>query len=110
MRRLVGTLLVLVLLGSSTPTWADSSTTAGDVAAAAGSGFGTLIYVPLKVTFCALGGIAAGFTAIVSLPTAGKVAMGACGGSWIVTPNVVRGREPIKFVGETTSEHPAASR
>ena len=66
------------------------------------SGLGTLIYAPLKATFCLLGGIASGLTAIASPPTAGKVAMASCGGAWIVTPNVVRGREPVKFVGDTT--------
>jgi hypothetical protein len=42
---------------------------------------GTLIYAPLKAGFCILGGIGSGFTAIASPPTAGKVAMAACGGS-----------------------------
>lgn len=102
MRRLVVPLLALALLGPSAPTWAESSSTAAEVASSAGSAFGTLIYAPLKVTFCMLGGIGSGFTAVFSPPTAGKVAMAACGGDWIVTPNVVRGREPVKFVGETS--------
>jgi len=81
MRRIVVPLLALVLLGPSAPAWADSSSTAAEVAASAGSAFGTLIYAPLKATFCIVGGIGTGFTAIFSPPTAGKVAMASCGGS-----------------------------
>ena len=96
MRGITWLLLVLALVGSSTPSWASSESTAVEVGSSAGSAFGTLIYAPLKATFCILGGIGSGFTA-----SAGKVAMAACGGSWIVTPNVVRGRETLKFVGDT---------
>jgi len=102
MRSIVIVLIALAVIGWSAPSWADYSSTAAEVGSAAGSGLGTLIYAPLKATFCILGGTASGFTAIASPPTAGKVAMASCGGAWIVTPNVVRGREPVKFVGDTT--------
>ena len=101
MRRITLLLLVLALVGPSTPSWASSESTAVEVGSSAGSAFGTLIYAPFKATFCILGGIGSGFTAIASPPTAGKVAMATCGGSWIVTPNVIRGRESLKFVGDT---------
>lgn len=101
MRRITLLLLVLALVGPSTPSWASSESTAVEVGSSAGSAFGTLIYAPLKATFCILGGIGSGFTAIASPPAAGKVAMATCGGSWIVTPNVIRGRESLKFVGDT---------
>jgi len=100
MRRITLLLLVLALVGPSRPSWASSESTAAEVGSSAGSAFGTLIYAPLKATFCILGGIGSGFTAIASPPTAGKVAMATCGGSWIVTPNVIRGRESLKFVGD----------
>jgi hypothetical protein len=104
MRHIVIVLITLAVIGWSAPSWAaDYSSTAAEVGSAAGSGLGTLIYAPLKATFCILGGIASGFTAIASPPTAGKVAMASCGGAWVVTPNVVRGREPVKFVGDTTT-------
>ena len=110
MRRMAALSLVLALAGSSAPSWASSESTAVEVGSSAGSALGTLIYAPLKATFCILGGIGSGFTAIASPPTAGKVAMAACGGSWIVTPNVVRGRESLKFVGDTSPDRTTASR
>jgi hypothetical protein len=110
MRRIFALLIALALVGSSAPSWADSESTAAEVASAAGGAFGTLIYAPLKATFCILGGVGSGFTAIVSPPTAGRVAMASCGGAWVVTPNVVRGREPLKFVGDTSPGRTTAAR
>ena len=110
MRTIILVLIVLALAGPSAPSWAGSESTAVEVSSAAGSAFGTLIYAPLKATFCIVGGVASGFTAIASPPTAGKVAMAACGGSWTVTPGVVQGREAVKFVGGTSPARATAAR
>jgi hypothetical protein len=111
MRYIVALLLVVAALaGSSRPSWASSESTAVEIGSSAGSAFGTMVYAPFKGGFCVLGGIASGFTAIVSPPTAGKVAMATCGGSWIVTPNIIRGREPLKFVGDTPPHRATAAR
>ena len=109
MRRIVMLSLSLALVGSSAPSWASSESTAVEVGSSAGSALGTLVYAPLKATFCILGGIGSGFTAIASPPTAGKVAMATCGGSWIITPNVIRGRESLKFVGDTSPSRAATA-
>jgi hypothetical protein len=110
MRRIAALSLVLALVGSSAPSWASSESTAVEVGSSAGSAFGTLIYAPFKATFCILGGIGSGFTAIASPSAAGQVAMATCGGSWIVTPNVIRGRETLKFIGDTSPNRTTASR
>ena len=110
MRRTVMLLVAMTMVGSSAPSWAGSASTAAEVGSSAGSALGTLVYAPLKATFCILGGIGSGFTAIASPPTAGKVAMASCGGSWIVTPNVIRGRESLKFVGDTSPNRTTAAR
>jgi len=110
MRRILALLLVLVLVGVSAPSPASSESAAVEVGASAGSAFGTMIYAPVKATFCILGGIGAGFTAIVSPPQAGKIAMAACGGDWTVSPNVIQGHEKPKFIGETLPGHTAALR
>jgi len=109
MRRIALIALILALAGPSV-SWASSESTAVDVGSSAGSALGTLVYVPFKVTFCILGGVASGFTAIASPPAAGRVAMASCGGSWIVTPGVVRGHEALKFVGDTPATRSTAAR
>ena len=110
MRYIVALFLVVTLVGSSAPVWADSESTFVQVGSAAGSALGTMIYAPVKAAFCILGGIGSGFTAIVSPPTAGRVAMATCGGSWTVTPEMMRGRESPKFVGDTTPQQTSAVR
>ena len=109
MRRIALIALVLALAGPSA-SWASSESTAVEVGSSAGSALGTLVYVPFKVTFCILGGIGSGFTAIASPPAAGRVAMATCGGSWIVTPGVVRGHETLKFVGDIPANRRTAAR
>ena len=110
MRYIVALFLVVTVVGSSAPGWADSESTFVQVGSAAGSAFGTMIYAPVKATFCILGGIGSGLTAIVSPPTAGRVAMATCGGSWTVTPEMIRGRESPKFVGDTPPRQTSAVR
>jgi len=108
MRHIVVLFVVVTLVGSSAPGWADTKSTAVEIGSAAGSAFGTMIYAPIKATFCVLGGIGSGLAAIVSPATAGKVAMATCGGSWTVTPDMMRGHERLEFVGNTTPRRTSA--
>lgn len=39
-------------------------------------------------------------------PVTIKVVSTSCRGTWAITPNVVRGKEPVKFVGETGTPPP----
>ncbi len=110
MRHIVGLSLVLALVGSSAPGFAGTESTAVEVGSSAGSALATILYAPAKATFCILGGIGSGFTAIVSPPQAGKVAMATCGGSWLVTPRMIQGHEDLKFVGDTSPSRMAATR
>ncbi|HEY7519295.1 MAG TPA: hypothetical protein VIE36_13455 [Methylomirabilota bacterium] len=77
---------------------ADSA--ADEAAYGAGAVLGTLLYAPLKTSFCIAGGV----TSVLTFPfadatTAEKVATAACGGTWAITPQVLKGREPVRFVG-----------
>ncbi len=98
MKRTIAIGLVLALLGLPVVARADDG---AEVARGAGSAFGTLVYTPVKTSFCILGAIGAGFTYMADSKTAGKVARGSCGGSWVITPDNVGGKEPVHFVGNT---------
>lgn len=79
---------------------ADSA--AQDAAYGAGSVFTTLLYAPAKTAFCIVGGV----TSALTLPfggtdTAGKVATTACGGTWLITPDALKGKERVHFMGES---------
>ena len=102
MKQIFAGLVVLALVSQAVPSWAGSASEESTLEQAgygAGSALGTLVYVPFKATFCILGGIGAAFTAIASPPTAGKVVDASCGGTWIITPDAVKGDEPVQFVG-----------
>jgi hypothetical protein len=105
MKRRIAIALVLALL-APTGAWAggeSSGSTPEQVAYGAGSALGTIVYSPVKASFCILGGIAGAFTALASPPTGSKVVGGACRGTWIITPGVLKGQERVKFVADGQS-------
>ncbi len=72
-----------------------------EIAYGAGSFFGTLLYAPLKTSFCVVGAVTSGLTLpFGGTQTAGKVATAACGGTWVITPSTLRGQEQVRFVGQ----------
>ncbi len=101
-------LFLTALLGPPMTARADGE----QVAQGAGSAFGTLVYTPVKASFCILGAIGSAFTYVVDSKTGAKVARGACGGTWVITPSNVAGKEPVHFVGDTSDSgrtRPAAT-
>jgi hypothetical protein len=104
LRPITTSLLALVLATAATVTPAPAATresTPQQVAYGAGSFFGTLLYAPAKTGFCVLGALASG----LALPfggteTAGRIATGACAGTWVITPSALKGQEPVRFVGQ----------
>lgn len=107
-------LLASMLLGQSTASAAASAADEGtpqQVAYGAGSFLGTLVYTPFKATFCVFGGIASAFTLVVAgQQNAGKVVGASCRGTWVITPDVLRGQEQVKFVGDVPASDSFASR
>ena len=110
MTRFVAVVLGLLLVGLGPPgsaqTVSGSAFTKAEASPAQvgygmGSVLGTLVYAPVKATFCILGA----FTSVAVLPlgadTAGKVVGASCRGTWVISPDVVRGHEPVNFVGDT---------
>ena len=102
MNRIVTILLALACVGLTAvrPGAAEAASTTQEVAYGAGSVFSTILYAPFKLTFCVVGGV----TSALTLPfggtqTAEKVATAACGGTWAITPDVLKGKEPVRFVG-----------
>lgn len=88
----------LTVVGFAGPAAADSA--AQDVAYGTGSVLGTAVYAPFKATFCILGGVTSGFAfPFAGADTAGRVAAAGCGGTWVITPGVLKGQEHVKFVG-----------
>jgi len=103
-KRILVLMLTLGFLALSTPSWAESATeesTLGQIGTGVGSVVGSAVYLPFKATFCILGGIGSGFTLLAAgSETANKVIDASCRGTWAITPEIVKGEEPVHFVGE----------
>jgi hypothetical protein len=110
MTRSVAVVLALLLFGLVAPGSAQTvsgsasttaETTPAQIGYGIGSVLGSLVYAPFKTTFCTLGAL----TSVAVLPfgtdKAGKVVGASCRGTWIISPDVVRGQEPVHFVGDT---------
>ena len=90
---------LLALLAGPTPE-ATAESAADEAVYGAGSVLGTLLYAPLKTSFCVIGAVTGGLTLpFAGADTAGDVAAAACGGTWAITPDVLKGHEPVRFVG-----------
>jgi hypothetical protein len=80
---------------------AAKDSTAQEVTYGAGSFFGTLLYAPVKTSFCVVGAVTSGLTLpFGGTQTASKVARTACGGTWVITPSTLKGQEQVRFVGQ----------
>jgi hypothetical protein len=95
--------LALCLMGSFGvlgvgPAAAESA--GNEAAFGAGAVLGTVLYAPLKTGFCLAGGLTSG----LSLPfggaeTAERIVTAACGGTWAITPQALKGQEAVRFIG-----------
>ncbi len=106
MKKIVAFLMGLAMLGSSAAGWAQpkSRESGGEqVAYGAGSVLGTLVYAPVKTSFCILGAISSGFAFPIAGPrTAGNIAGSTCKGTWVITPDNLKGKERVKFLGDAS--------
>jgi len=65
-----------------------------------------VVYMPAKIVYATLGGITGGFAFGLTggdLQTAETVWVASMGGTYVVTPNMLQGQEPIMFSGIPSS-------
>jgi len=105
MKKVVALLIGLSLATETAAGWAQprsNESGAQEVAYGAGSVLGTLVYAPVKASFCILGAVTSGFAFPIAGPrTAGEIAGATCKGTWVLTPATLKGRERVKFVGDS---------
>lgn len=111
MRRIVAILAGLILAAQGTAGWAasaQSESTGEQIGYGVGSVVGSAMYFPFKASFCILGGIGSGFALVFAGPkTAEKTVSTACRGTWAITPDVVKGKETVRFLGDAPPAAPA---
>ena len=117
MRQIVALLLGLTVVAQSAPGWPQAASrpqtasaqpasrdgTGQQVTYGAGSVLGTLVYSPVKASFCILGAVSSGFAfPIAGSKTAGNIVSSTCGGTWAITPDALKGKERVRFIGNTS--------
>jgi len=101
----VGAALMVGVLMAPTPALADSYLKEAGLGTA--SAFSTFIYAPVKIAYAAVGGVVGGLGYVLSagsLDVAKKIFVTSLGGTYVITPQMLQGNEPIRFIGSSTSD------
>lgn len=93
-------------LGLPNTSWAgeEESSPSNEAALGLGSGLLTLVYLPAKVTYAALGGIVGGFAYGLTggdLETAKSVWEPSFYGTYVITPDHLKGNDAVRFFGSS---------
>ena len=99
----------VICLGLPGMSWAeeDESSPGNEAALGLGSGLLTFVYLPAKVVYATLGGIVGGFTYALTggdLDTAQAVWEPSFYGTYVITPDHLKGNEPVRFYGPSPYE------
>jgi len=88
----------------------EESSPSNEAALGVGSFFLTLVYTPLKMAYAIGGGIVGGFAYALTggdLETAQDVWEPSVYGTYVITPDHLKGNEPVRFVGVSAYEEEA---
>jgi hypothetical protein len=99
--------------GDAGETRNSGGTTAADVGLGVASFLVSIPYGAAKVVTALLGGIVGGFTYVLSgfnKKAADQVWYTTIPGDYIITPDQLRGKQPIRFTGVPPEDRPAESR
>ncbi len=100
--------LTAMLLVAVRPVMAeeDDHRFATDFGVGVGAVFTNLLYMPTKFVYATLGGITGGFAYLLTglrMDIAKGIWVPSMGGTYVVTPSMLKGEDPIYFSGTTPS-------
>ena len=77
----------------------------GEAGLGAGSAVATFVYAPLKISYALVGGVIGSLGFIFSVGSsdvAKKIWIPALGGTYVITPEMLKGEDVVRFFGTTT--------
>ena len=100
MRRMTALFLGLAVLAHAGVARAENDGAAQQVGYGVAGALLTVPYIPLKAALCFFGSLSSGAVFVVDRETSATVLRAGCGGTWLITPDVLTGRQPFEFVGQ----------
>src|SRR3990172_7182767 len=107
-KRITAILIGLALVALVVPVWADTGpdeSTLEQIGIGTGSVVGSVVYFPVKASFCVLGGLSSIYTSLFVGPkTTHEVLSLSCRGNWAVSPHHLKGEESLTFIGDVPGD------
>ena len=107
-KRIAAILIGLALVALVVPVWADTGpdeSTLEQIGIGTGSVVGSVVYFPVKASFCVLGGLSSIYTSLFVGPkTTHEVLSLTCRGNWAVSPHHLKGEESLTFIGDVPGD------
>jgi len=100
---MVGVLAASLVGGTARPAGATENY-ATDFGLGVGAVFANCFYMPTKVVYATLGGLTGSFAYVLTggrMDTASAVWVPTLGGTYVLTPDMLRGEDPVYFSGVT---------
>ena len=112
-KRIAAILIGLALVARVMPVGADTSpeeSTLEQIGIGTGSVVGSVVYFPVKASFCILGGLSSIYTSLFVGPKmTHEVLSLSCRGNWAVSPHHLKGEESLTFIGDVPGDAPPAA-
>ncbi len=108
-RRLAAVLVVAVALATPRAASAEPPQYANDLGLGLGAVLIDIVYMPTKVVYATLGGLTGSFAFVLTggrMDIASSIWRPSLGGTYVVTPAMLRGDEPINFSGGGDDNEP----
>ena len=109
------TLAAVLMAGAARPAAAaaeEENHFASDFGVGVGAVFTNLLYMPVKFVYATLGGITGGFAYVLTglnLGIGKAIWVPSMGGTYVVTPSMLKGEDRIYFSGTTEPKHDGAT-
>jgi len=108
-RRVVASAAVAAVLVAQPVRAEEGDSFLADAGVGLGTGLVNVLYIPAKFTYAVVGSVIGGLAWVLTLGDT-ETAMGVweptMGGSYVVTPAMLRGDEPVQFSGEVSEPQP----
>lgn len=101
----VGVLVVVVLLGGASPARAENMW--ANFGMGVGAVLTSCLYSPAKVVYATLGAVTGGLAYVLTVGNteiARNIWDPSLRGTYLITPNMLKGKEEVQFVGRTEQE------